>query len=100
LAGQVDAIITDPPYGAEYLDEISALGEVAATVLAPAGVLVAMVGHAHLPAFLERLERHLTYRWIAAYMMAGPAARVFGRAVGTKWKPLLIFDRGGERRFI
>ena len=100
LAGQVDVIITDPPYPAEFIDEFDALGEVAARLLTPDGLLVAMVGHTHLPAYLERLARHLTYRWTGAYLMHGPAARVFGRSVGTKWKPLLIFDRDNERRFI
>ena len=94
LAGSVDAIITDPPYGRDYLDEVDALGELAARLLRPGGVLVAMVGVAHLPEHLERLGRHLTYRWCAAYLTAGPAARVHGRNVGTKWKPLLIY--GGE----
>lgn len=100
LAGTADAVITDPPYGAEFLDEYDALGEVAAQLLKPSGVLVAMVGQAHLPAYIERLGRYLSYRWCGAYLMEGPAARIHGRAVGTKWKPLLIFDRGGERRFL
>lgn len=100
LTGQVDAIITDPPYAAGFLPEYEALGELAADILAPEGLLVAMVGQAHLPGYLERLGRHLTYRWCAAYLAHGPATRVHGRDVGTKWKPLLIFDRAGERRFL
>jgi SAM-dependent methyltransferase len=95
LTGEVDAIITDPPYGADWLDQYDALGETAARLLRPAGVLVAMVGQAHLPATLERLGRHLRYRWCAAYLTDGPATRIHGRKVGTKWKPLLIY--GGER---
>lgn len=95
LAGEVDAIITDPPYGVDWLDQYDALGETAARLLRPTGVLVAMVGQAHLPATLERLGRHLRYRWCAAYLTDGPATRIHGRKVGTKWKPLLIY--GGER---
>jgi hypothetical protein len=66
LVGKVDAIITDPPYGTAYLDEYDALGELAAQLLAPAGLLVVMVGQANLPRYLERLERHLVYRWAGA----------------------------------
>jgi site-specific DNA-methyltransferase (adenine-specific) len=100
LEGTVDAIITDPPYPAEFIEEFDALGELAARLLTPSGALVAMVGQSHLPAYLERLSRHLTYRWLGAYLIDGPAARVHARKVGAKWKPLLIFDRGGERRFL
>lgn len=95
LAGTVDAIVTDPPYPAEFLDEYEALGEASTRLLRPGGLLVAMVGQANLPAYLERLGRHLEYRWCAAYLTAGAATRVGGRRVGTKWKPLLIY--GGDR---
>lgn len=97
LDGRADAIITDPPYPAEFIEEYDALGEVAARVLKPEGLLVAMVGQTHLPAYIERLGRHLTYRWCGAYLTDGPATRVHGRKVGTKWKPLLIF---GGKEFI
>lgn len=100
LAGQVDAIITDPPYPREFIGEFDALGELAADILTPNGVLVVMVGQSHLPAYLERLGHHLTYRWCGAYLIDGPAARIHARAVGTKWKPILIFDRGADREFL
>lgn len=100
LTGEVDAIITDPPYPLEYLDEFDALGEVAARLLAPGGVLVAMVGQMYLPDYLERLARNgLAYRWCAAYLTPGPARRLHARSFATKWKPLLIFDRADQRRF-
>lgn len=95
LAGTVDAIVTDPPYPADYIEEFDALGAVAARLLKPDGVLVAMVGQTHLPAYLERLGRYLDYRWCCAYLTDGPATRIHGRAVGTKWKPLLVY--GGSR---
>jgi SAM-dependent methyltransferase len=98
--GSVAAIVTDPPYPAEYLDEWDALGELAARTLAPDGVLVAMAGQTHLPAYLARLAAHLDYRWCVAYLTDGPATRVHGRGVGTKWKPILVFDRAGDRRFL
>jgi site-specific DNA-methyltransferase (adenine-specific) len=100
LDGQVDAIITDPPYPAEFLDEFDALAELAGRILTPDGVLVAMVGQAHLLDYGERLSRHLSYRWCGAYLTEGPATRVHGRKVSTSWKPLLVFDRGGERSYL
>jgi site-specific DNA-methyltransferase (adenine-specific) len=100
LAGQVDAVITDPPYPAQFIEEFDALGAAAAELLKPDGVLVAMVGQTYLPEYIERLSRHLTYRWCGAYLTEGPATRIHGRNVGSKWKPLLIFDKAGERRFL
>jgi hypothetical protein len=54
----------------------------------------------HLFDYGERLSRHLTYRWCGAYLTEGPATRVYGRNVGTKWKPILVFDRDGKRPFL
>lgn len=102
LTGQVDVIITDPPYPAEYLDEYDALSEVAARILKPDGILIAMVGHAHLPEHIRRLSLHLSYRWCGAYMLGGAGAQIFGdRFIGrVRWKPLLIYDRHGQRRML
>lgn len=98
LKGQVDAIVTDPPYPADFFDEYDALSEVSARVLAPDGVLVAMVGQTHLPTYIARLEQHLLYRWCGAYLTEGPATRIRARKVGTKWKPILVF--GASEKFL
>lgn len=97
LAGltNVDAIITDPPYPAEYVELFDGLGQLAKRVLTKDGVLAAMTGQSYLPAYIEHLGRHLTYRWTGAYVVEGQAVRVHQRAVGTKWKPVLIY--GGSR---
>lgn len=100
LTGQVDAIVTDPPYPHQFIEEFDALGAVAADLLKPDGVLIAMVGQTYLPEYIERLSRHLSYRWCGAYLTDGPAVRIYGREVGSKWKPLLIFDKDGDRRFL
>lgn len=96
----VDCIITDPPYPAEYLDLYGDLSLVASRMLKPGGCVVAMVGHAHLPAYIEALARHLTYRWTCCYLASGPGTRVHAAAMRTQWKPLLVFERPGPRRFI
>jgi len=99
LIGQVDAIITDPPYGEDFLGEYDALGDVATRLLMPDGLLAAMVGHAHLPDHLQRLGHYMTYRWCGAYLMGGAGAVVFGREIArVQWKPIVIFDRNNERR--
>lgn len=92
LAGQVDAIITDPPYPGEFVPLFDHLGSLAAQLLKPTGVLVCMTGQYHLPAYIEHLSSHLTYRWTCAYLVTGQRNRNHGARVGTGWKPLLIFQ--------
>ena len=101
LAGQVDAIITDPPYPAEFVPLFSDLSEAAARLLKPDGVLVAMVGQSHLPDYIERLSERLSYRWVGAYQTHGQHIRVHNRTVASGWKPLLVFhrDADAEQRF-
>jgi ParB-like chromosome segregation protein Spo0J len=91
--GTVDAIITDPPYPQEYIPLFGDLSALAARVLTPNGVLVAMTGQAWLRQYLEELDRHLSYRWTAAYIAQGARTRMHVAKVGTGWKPLLVYRR-------
>lgn len=93
LGGQVDAIITDPPYPGEFVDLFRPLGALASQILKPSGVLVAMTGQYYLPQYLELLSENLAYRWTGAYLVSGQRNRNHGARVGTGWKPLLIFQR-------
>jgi site-specific DNA-methyltransferase (adenine-specific) len=91
--GTVDAIITDPPYPAEYIPLFGDLSKLAARILAPHGVLVAMTGQSWLPRYYAELGSHLAYRWTAAYIAQGARTRMHAAKVGTGWKPLLIYRR-------
>ena len=93
-ARTLDAIITDPPYPEEYLPCYSDLSAFAARALKPGGVLLAMVGQAHLPNVIARLGEHLRYHWCLAYVMPGPTAKMWGRKVIVGWKPVLMFVNG------
>lgn len=92
LAGLVDAIITDPPYPADFVELFEHLGIVAQRILKPTGVLVCMTGQYHLPSYIDLLSRNLSYRWTCAYMVPGQRNRNHGARVGTGWKPLLIYS--------
>ena len=98
LDGAVDAIITDPPYPAEFLPDWGALGELAARILAPDGVLAAMSGQLHVRRCMDELDRSIPYRWIGSYVTEGPATRVHAARFGTKCKPILIY--GSTSRFV
>lgn len=91
--GSVDAIICDPPYPAEFVDLFADLAETAARLLKRTGVLAALTGQSHLRAYMAHLDRHLTYRWVGAYVVQGPRNRVHGGRVGTGWKPVLLYQR-------
>jgi len=89
----IDAIITDPPYLAEFIPLFEPLAEHAARLLKPHGVLVVMVAHLHLPEYIHALNQHLKYRWICAYIMDGPKASVAASRFAAAWKPLLVYTR-------
>ena len=93
-AATLDAIITDPPYPEEYLPCYSDLSAFAAHALKPGGVLLAMVGQAHLPEVITRLSEHLRYHWTLAYIMPGASAKMWGLQVIVGWKPVLMFVNG------
>jgi len=85
-----DWIVTDPPYGREYLDLYSDLGRVAAYALKEGGSLLCMTGQSYLPDVLDRLCQRLSYHWTLAYLTpGGQAVQVFPRRVNTFWKPVL-----------
>jgi hypothetical protein len=94
LDGRVDAVITDPPYGAEYLPLLDDLDKHAARWLRPGGVLAIMFGQAYLPDVYARLGRHLRYYWTIAYVMGGPSLRLWQHRVINNWKPVLIYANG------
>jgi ParB family chromosome partitioning protein len=93
LRGQVDAMITDPPYLSEYIPLYGELAKLAAELLRPHGVLVVMTPHLHLPEVVNCMTPHLRYRWICTYYMGDTKANVSAAKIATSWKPLLMFTR-------
>lgn len=91
----VDAIVTDPPYPAEYLPLLSDLSAIASKVLRPGGLCAVMIGQSYLPEVYARLSEYLDYRWTMAYLTPGAqSAQIWQQHVNTFWKPVLIFGRG------
>ena len=93
----VDAVITDPPYGAEFLPLFGDLGAWADKALKPDGVLVVMLGEMYLFEVGDMLRGYRPYRWQACYLTPGPGYISRLRRVQSNWKPLLVF--GGGPRF-
>lgn len=92
----IDAIITDPPYGAEHLHLLDDLAAWADKVLTPDGVLAVLMGQMYLPEVYRRLEGHRTYRWTCAYLTPGNGYVSHPRRMQSNWKPLILYG-GGPR---
>jgi site-specific DNA-methyltransferase (adenine-specific) len=93
--GQVDYIITDPPYPKEFLPLYSDLSSFSDKVLKDGGSLICMSGQSYLPEVINRLSEKLCYRWCVAYMTpGGQATQIWPKKINTFWKPLLIFTKG------
>lgn len=93
----VNAIITDPPYPAEFLPLLDDLAAWADKVLAPDGVMAVLMGQTHLPEVYRRLDGHRPYRWTGCYLTPGNGYASMARRCQSNWKPLLIY--GGGPRF-
>lgn len=92
----VHAIITDPPYGKQYLPLYERLACLAERVLVEGGLCVVMTGNGYLPQVIQALQR-LSYLWCVAVYLKGPATIA---RTGTPynfsnhWKPILIYTKG------
>lgn len=93
----VDAIITDPPYPAEFLPLLADLASWADKVLKPDGVLAVLIGQTYLPDVYRLLDGARPYRWTAAYMTPGAGYVSHQRKVQSNWKPVIVY--GGGSRF-
>lgn len=93
----LDAIITDPPYPQEYVHLMEDLAAFGAYALKPGRPLIAMLGHAYLPQYIELMSRHMTYHWIMADVLGGANATVHVWKAFVGWKPCLVFTNGKEQ---
>ena len=93
----VDAIITDPPYPAEFLPLLADLAAWSDKVLAPDGIMAVLIGQTHLPHVYRLLDAGRPYRWTACYLTPGNGYASMARRCQSNWKPLLIY--GGGPRF-
>ena len=92
--GSIDAIVTDPPYPAEFLPLWSDLAQHAARVLKPQGLLISLTGKIHLDQVMTALSNKLQYGWMYCQPLPGSNTRILARHVIQEWKPWLVFTNG------
>lgn len=93
----IHMVLTDPPFGKEFLPVWKELGEFAVKVLKPGKLLVAYSGNYHLPTVMNLLSENLQYVWTGALVNGGQPDTVFPRHIMTYWKPILLFSKGQYR---
>jgi ParB-like chromosome segregation protein Spo0J len=100
----IDAVITDPPYGFAELhgrqgEPFGLLADLAAwadKALAADGILAVLMGQSWLPEVYRALAGGRPYRWTVCYLTAGNGYASMDRRVQSNWKPLLLYG-GGPR---
>ena len=95
-AGCADAIVTDPPYGAEFLECYDKLAQLACHLLRDGGNCLVMTGQAHLPTVFVALADKMRYQWELNYSTPGASTQVFGRHIKSNWKPVLWLTKGAN----
>jgi len=91
--GTLDAIITDPPYPAEFLPEWNKLGLVAMKLLKPGGWCIAYSGKQHLDQVMRRMtDSGLSFYWQIIFKQT-VVATIHPRKVNTTYKPILLFQK-------
>lgn len=88
----INLILTDPPYGGDWLKLWEALGNLAKRVLVPSGYLVAYSGQLYFPQVIADLSKYLTYYWTLALKLKSRNL-VNTRNIYNLWKPILIFQK-------
>jgi DNA modification methylase/ParB-like chromosome segregation protein Spo0J len=97
----VNLVLTDIPYGQEFLPQVAELGAFANRVLVPGGFLATYAGKYWLPKVLAAFEPYLQYRWCLASVWEGSGNVIHpggwkqrkGRVI-SKWKPILLYSKG------
>jgi ParB-like chromosome segregation protein Spo0J len=92
----VDLILTDPPYGDDALPLWSDLGELAARVLKPGRVLVALTGQRSLAEVIRALTEHLTWVWLGMIPRSGAASPEMARGlrIDSRFTPVVVLSAG------
>lgn len=86
----ISLILTDPPYGKEYLTLWEPLGALSERVLKHGGFLIAYAGQDNLPQKLIGLSQHLNYYWTDAFLFTEQNVEHYVH-VFNWWKPVVIF---------
>lgn len=90
----IDLILTDPPYGQEYLPLWEPLAIEAKRVLKPSGFFISYSGKMYLDEVMNYLSEHLSYYWMGMlYYQGGPILTFYPRRFYEKGRPILFYQK-------
>lgn len=87
--GPVDAVVTDPPYPAEFLPILEKTWP-----LCEAKWLFVMSGQFHLRSVMHGIESAgWSYCWCGCFLTPSANTSIWPRGISAGWKPLLIYGK-------
>lgn len=92
--GSIDAIITDPPYGRNFLPLYEQLAKAAAHGLRDGGSLIVLCGQVMIPEVLAAMTPYINYHWMLSYDTPGGNSLMYQLKITNQWKPVLWFVKG------
>lgn len=99
----IDLILVDPMYDLKSVNRVYPhISSIAGRCLKPGGILLVMIGQAHLPKALITLltDDRLRYHWTISYNVPSksPSAAMQWKQVISKWKPIIVISKGTYSR--
>lgn len=95
---KIDLILTDPPYGKEYLYLYKNLSRLSKDKLTDNGICLTMAGQSYLTEVLNLMSENLIYHWtFSINMLDGKATTLWQRKVISFWKPILWYVKSSYK---
>jgi 16S rRNA G966 N2-methylase RsmD len=90
----IDAVVTDPPYPAEFLPLLAECWAECLRCVKPDGWLFVMIGQYHLRDVMQGMDAAgWNYCWCGNFVMPHANSPIWPRGISTGWKPLLIYGK-------
>ena len=92
--GEVDAVVTDPPYPRDFLPVLAECWSLCAKICTQEAFVFTMSGQLYMDSVMEGL-RAAGWRYLWCGNFPTPRARcaIWPRGISAGWKPLLIYGR-------
>lgn len=94
----VQCVLTDIPYGNEFMDELESLARFTAEVLVEGGVFVCYVGQHRLNEKLRIFDEYLKYQWMGTSRWSGKCNPVHSMKVVSNSIPFVVYTKGERDR--
>lgn len=91
----VDLVLTDPPYGKEYLYLWEELSKGAKRVLKENGYCIAYSGKMFLPEVLAGISKHLRYKWCIS-LLHKQSNIAWGVRYFDEWRPIIVLQNNDK----